>query len=56
MNYKKVDLAGELRQLSKTGGGEVNDIKGINLLYELTKNASIECPDKVARLYLIYIY
>ena len=55
--YKKVDLTENLRQLSNTGGGiETKDRKGISLLYELTKSASIDCPDKVVRLYfLIFI-
>ena len=54
--YQKVDLAEELKQLSKIGGGEAKDRKGISLLYELTKSANIDCPDKVFRLYLINIY
>ena len=55
-NYRKVDLAGELRQLSKIGGGEAKDRKGMSLLYELTTSANIDCPKTVARLYLINIY
>ena len=51
--YKKVDLAGELRKLRKIEGGEAKDRKGMNLLYELTQNTNIDCPDKVARLYLM---
>ena len=46
-------MAGKLR---KVGGIETNDIKGISLLYELTKSASIDCPEKVVRLYFINIY
>ena len=46
-------MAGKLR---KVGGIETNDTKGISLLYELTKSASIDCPEKVVRLYLINIY
>ena len=51
--YKKVDLAGEL---SKIVGGEAKDSKGMNLLYELTQSTNIDCPDKVARLYLMNYY
>ena len=54
--YQKFDLAGELRQLSKIGGGEAKDRKGMNLLYKLTQSTNIDCPDKVARLYLINYY
>ena len=49
-------MAGELRQLNKVGGIEANNIKGISLLYELTKNTSVDCPETVVRLYLISIY
>ena len=49
-------MAGELRQLSKVGVIEANNIKGISLLYELTKSTSVDCPEKVVRLYLISIY
>ncbi len=52
-HYQKVDLSGEL---SKIRGGETKDIKGMNLLYELTQNTNINCPDKVARLYLMNYY
>ena len=45
-----------MRKLRKVGGIETNDTKGISLLYELTKSASIDCPVKVVRLYLINIY
>ena len=51
--YQKVDLAGEL---SKVGGIEAKDKKGILLLHELNKIASISCPEKVDRLELINIY
>ena len=54
--YKKVDLAGELRQLSKIGGSEAKDRKGMNFLYELTQSTNIDCPDKVTRLYLMNYY
>ena len=46
-NYQKVDLA---RELSKVVEIEAKDRKGICLLHELTKIASISCPGKVARL------
>ena len=46
-------MAGEL---SKIDGSEVQDGKGMSLLYELTKSASIDCQDKVVRWYLINIY
>ena len=54
--YKKVDLAGELRKLSKIEGGEAKDRKGMNFLYELTQSTNIDCPDKVTRLYLMNYY
>ena len=54
--YQKVDLAGELRQLSKIGGGEAQERNGMSLLYESTKSTSVDCPKKVARLYLMNIY
>ena len=43
-NYQKVDLAG----LSKVD--KAKDRKGILLLHELTKIASISCPEEVDRL------
>ena len=43
--YQKVDLAGELSKVDKA-----KDRKGILLLHELTKIASITCPGKAARL------
>ena len=46
--YQKVDLAGELSKVDKA-----KDRKGILLLHELTKIASIICPEKVDRLDLI---
>ena len=49
-------MAEELRQLSKVGGIEANNIKGISFLYELIKSANADCPEKVVRLYLINIY
>ena len=49
--YQKVDLAGEL---SKVVEIEAKDRKGILLLHELTKIASISCPVKVVRLDLNY--
>ena len=49
-------MAGELRQLNKVGGIEANNIRGISLLYELTKSTSVDCPETVVRLYLINIY
>ena len=52
-SYQKVDLAGEL---SKIGVIEVKNRKGIRLLHELNKIASISCPEKVDRLDLIKIY
>ena len=54
--YQKVDLAEELKKLSKIGGGEAKDRKGMSLLYELTKSTSVDCPETVVRLYLINIY
>ena len=45
--YQKVDLAGELSKVDK-----VKDRKGICILHELTKIASISCPEKVDRLNL----
>ena len=55
-NYQKVNLGEELKQLSKIVGGEAKRKKGMNLLYELTKSNSVDCPDKVSRLDLINIY
>ena len=49
-------MAGELRQLSKIGGGEAKDRKGMNFLYELTQSTNIDCPEAVARLYLMNYY
>ena len=43
--YQKVDLAGELSKV-----GKAKDRKGICILHELTKIASISCPGKVDRL------
>ena len=37
-------MAGEL---SKIEGSEAEDGKGMSLLYELTKSANVDCPDKV---------
>ncbi len=54
--YQKFDLAGEMRQLNKIGGSEAKDRKGMNFLYELTQSTNIDCPDKVARLYLMNYY
>ena len=51
--YQKVDLAEDLR---KVGEIEAKDRKGMRLLHELTKIASINCPGKVDRLYWIKIY
>ena len=51
--YQKFDLVVEL---SKVGGSEAKDRKGMRLLYELGKIASISCPGKVTRLELINIY
>ncbi len=54
--YQKFDFTGELRQLSKIGGGKAKGRKRMNLLYELTQSTNIDCPDKVARLYLMNYY
>ena len=51
--YQKVDL---VEELSKVGVIEPKDRKGIQLLYELNKTASISCTENVDRLDLIKIY
>ena len=55
-NYQKVNLGEELKQLSKIGGGEAKNRKGMNLLYELTKSTNVDCPNKVDRLHLMNYY